>query len=65
MSSMKKNQSDWDRVGRVTAAVVLTNLGIAFEGSFGLSLGIIGLFPLITGLTGWCPLCALFKRVAV
>jgi DUF2892 family protein len=65
MSSLKKNQSDWERVGRIVAAVVLINLGIAFEGTLGLYLGITALYPLITGISGWCPFCALLKRVAV
>ena len=62
MFNLKKNQSDWERVGRIVAAVVLINLGIAFEGTLGFTLGIIGIFPLLAGLTGWCPLCALFNR---
>jgi hypothetical protein len=63
MFSLKRNLSDWERVGRVVAAVVLINLGIAFEGTLGLTLGLIALLPLFVGLTGWCPFSALFYRV--
>jgi len=30
-------------------------------GNWGIVLGVIGLVPLITGLTGWCPLYSVFK----
>lgn len=65
MFSFKKNQSDWDRVGRIVIAVVLINLGIAFEGTLGLTLVIVGILPLLVGLTGWCPFYALFKRESI
>jgi Inner membrane protein YgaP-like, transmembrane domain len=64
MFSLKKNLSEWERVGRVVAAVVLINLGIAFEGTLGLTLGLIALLPLFAGLTGRCLFCALFYRVS-
>jgi len=61
MFGLKKNQSDWERVGRIVLAVVLVNLGIAFEGTLGFTLGVIALLPLFVGLTGWCPFCAMYK----
>jgi len=41
--------------------VVLVAVGIAMMGPWGGVLGVIGFVPFITGLTGWCPLYALFK----
>ena len=64
MFGLKKNQSDWERVGRVVLAVTLINLGIAMMGTWGLMLGVIGLVSLIFGISGWCPFCALFKRAS-
>ncbi len=63
MFSLKKNLNDWARVGRIVMAVVLINLGIAFEGTLGFTLGLIALFPLFIGLTGWCPINALLIRL--
>ena len=52
----------WDRGARVLLGVVL--LGLAFggvvEGLLGVSFRLLGWFPLVTGLVGWCPFYALF-----
>lgn len=58
------NVARWDRGVRVLLGVVL--LGLAFGGVVGGLLGasfrLLGWFPLVTGLVGWCPFYALFGR---
>jgi predicted PurR-regulated permease PerM len=61
MTAFKVNEGRRDREARVVAGVILIAVGIAMMGTWGVVLGVIGLVPLITGLTGWCPLYALFK----
>ncbi len=60
---MKTNVSNFDRVIRVVAGVVLLVLGWAgiVGGGWGLVFKILGFIPLITGLVGFCPLYALLK----
>lgn len=61
MTTFKMNVGNRDREARVVLGVVLIAFGIAMMGTWGVVLGVIGIIPLITGLTGWCPLYALFK----
>ncbi|MFM2035283.1 MAG: hypothetical protein RL459_548 [Pseudomonadota bacterium] len=54
---MKANVGGIDRVVRISAGVVL--VGLAATGTIG-AWGWLGLVPLATGATGWCPPYALF-----
>ena len=49
---MKANVGGIDRVARIVAGVVL--IGLAATGTVGVW-GWIGVVPLATGLSGWCP----------
>jgi len=46
------NMPDWERGARVVLGLVLLALIIAGPKTLW---GLVGLFPLLTGLTGWCP----------
>ncbi|MEK8087815.1 DUF2892 domain-containing protein [Aquabacterium sp. A3] len=49
---MTSNVGGLDRIARITAGVVL--IGLAATGTVGVW-GWIGIVPLATGLSGWCP----------
>ena len=49
---MTSNVGGLDRIARITAGVVL--IGLAATGTVG-GWGWIGIVPLATGLSGWCP----------
>ena len=55
---MKTNVGKIDKVLRIIAGIVLLALFFILDGS-ARWLGLIGLVPLITGLTSWCPAYAL------
>ncbi|MDH4366439.1 MAG: DUF2892 domain-containing protein [Acidimicrobiia bacterium] len=56
------NEAGWDRAARVVLGVVLLVVGVGvMGGTAGTAVGIIGLVPLLTGLSGWCPLYSLAK----
>jgi hypothetical protein len=51
------NEAGWERVARVTLGVVLLIVGFGvMGGTAGLIVGIVAVVPLLTGLSGWCPL---------
>jgi hypothetical protein len=52
------NQAGWERTARIVLAAVLLYLGWGgvVTGVTGTVLKIIGFLPLLTGLSGWCPL---------
>jgi hypothetical protein len=52
---MKVNVGRTERVIRVVVGVVIVGIGVAY-GSWW---GAVGLVPIATGLTGWCPPYAL------
>jgi hypothetical protein len=52
---MKVNVGQTERIIRVVVGVVIVGVGVAY-GSWW---GAIGLVPIATGLTGWCPPYAL------
>ena len=52
---MKVNVGRSERVIRVVVGVVILGVGMAYQSWW----GAIGLVPLATGLTGWCPPYAL------
>jgi Protein of unknown function (DUF2892) len=51
---MKANVGGFDKVARIVVGVALLSLLVWMEGNLRW-LGLIGLVPLATGLTGWCP----------
>ncbi len=54
------NEAGWERVARVALGIVLLVVGFAvLEGTAGTVVGVLGFVPLLTGLSGWCPLYAL------
>ena len=57
------NESGIDRVIRVVLGIAILYLGWAgvVTGGWGVFLKIVGFVPLLTGLSGWCPLYAIFK----
>lgn len=56
---MERNVGTVDRVLRLAAAVVLLSLLFLLEGN-ARWIGLVGLVPLFTGGTAWCPLYTLF-----
>ena len=54
------NEAGWDRIVRVVLGIALLYLGWAgvVTGGWGVFLKVIGFVPLLTGLTGFCPLYA-------
>jgi hypothetical protein len=59
---MKPNESIGDRILRIAISVAPLALGAFLPGSLTLRLvlAILGLYLILTGLTGFCPLYALF-----
>lgn len=59
---MKRNEASWDRILRVVIAALIAALIIMgiIEGTWAIVLGIVGGILLITALTGFCALYALF-----
>jgi hypothetical protein len=56
-----RNESNWDRVIRVLAAVVLAFVAWAtWPGTVAILSLIVGAVLLVTGLAGWCSAYALF-----
>ena len=57
---MKVNQGSIDRAMRLVAAGVLIGIGLGVvRGPGGFAMAAVGLIPLLTGLSGFCPLYAL------
>ena len=55
------NEAGWDRLFRVALGVALLIIGVAvMDGTVGVVVGIVAFVPLLTGLSGWCPLYSLF-----
>jgi hypothetical protein len=55
------NEAGWDRAFRVALGVVLLVVGFGvMEGTAGVIVGIVAFVPLLTGLSGWCPLYSVF-----
>ncbi|MCG6928315.1 MAG: DUF2892 domain-containing protein [Acidobacteria bacterium] len=52
---MKVNVGRTERLIRVVVGVVIVGVGVVYQSWW----GAIGLVPLATGLTGWCPPYAL------
>jgi hypothetical protein len=58
-AGMKANVGGIDKVLRIVAGLAILSLVFIVEGS-ARWWGLVGLVPLLTGLTGWCPLYAPF-----
>jgi hypothetical protein len=57
---MKVNQGSTDRAVRLVAAGVLIGFGLGVvRGPGGIVMAAVGVIPLLTGLSGFCPLYAL------
>jgi len=57
---MKVNQGSIDRALRLVAAGVLIGVGLGVvQGPGGIAMAAVGVIPLLTGLSGFCPLYAL------
>lgn len=50
---MKKNEAGWDRAARIALGIGLLSLTVVGPQTW---LGLFGLVPLVTGLSGFCPL---------
>ena len=48
---MKANVGNTDRTLRLVAGVVIISLGLFFQSWW----GVVGIIPLFTGTTRWCP----------
>jgi hypothetical protein len=57
---MKVNQGSIDRAMRLVAAGVLIGVGLGVvRGPGGIAMAVVGVIPLLTGLSGFCPLYVL------
>ena len=48
---MKKNMGGFDKTFRLVAGVIILLIGLIYESWWGL----IGIIPIVTSLTGFCP----------
>ncbi len=53
---MKKNIGTLDMILRLILAATIAGLGVYFKSLIGL----VAIIPLVTSLSGWCPLYLLF-----
>lgn len=59
---IKLNEGSIDRAARLVVAGVLIGLGLGVvRGPGGIAMAAVGVIPLLTGLSGFCPLYALFR----
>jgi hypothetical protein len=57
---MKVNEGSIDRAVRLVVAGVLIGVGLGVvRGPGGIAMAVIGVIPLLTGLSGFCPLYTL------
>jgi hypothetical protein len=59
MISLEVNESYDGRLARIAVGVFTVSIGIELDGLWIFILGAIGLVPLVSGMIGWCPFCAL------
>ena len=58
---MKPNEGTIDRVIRLVIAAVLIGVGLGVvRGPGGIAMAAVGAIPLLTGLSGYCPLYTVF-----
>lgn len=54
------NEAGWERIARIALGVALLIIGFGvMDGTAGVIVGIVAFVPLLTGLSGWCPLYSL------
>ncbi len=59
---MSLNVGGIDRIARIVLGIILVIVGFfVMSGTWGTVVGVVGLIPLATGLSGWCPLYLPFK----
>lgn len=55
------NEGSIDRLVRLVAAGVLIGIGLGvLRGAGGIAMAAVGVIPLLTGVTGFCPLYTVF-----
>ena len=60
--NIKINEGSLDRAARLLVAGVLIGIGLGvLRGPGGIAMAAVGVIPLLTGFTGFCPLYALFR----
>ena len=61
--SLKINESNWDSISRVFSGFFLLDLGLGGEltGMLALLADMFGLFLLLSGVVGFCPIYTLFR----
>jgi hypothetical protein len=60
--NIKINEGSLDRAARLLVAGVLIGIGLGvLRGPGGIAMAVVGVIPLLTGLTGFCPLYTLFR----
>jgi hypothetical protein len=58
---MKVNEGSIDRAVRLVVAAILIGIGLGvLRGPGGIAMAAVGVIPLLTGLSGFCPLYMLF-----
>ena len=58
---MKPNEGTIDRAIRLVIAAVLIGVGLGVvRGPGGIAMAVVGAIPLLTGLSGYCPLYTIF-----
>ena len=55
------NAGDLDRILRVALGLIMLVVGWGSDGAWIPALRVFALYPLITGLAGWCPIYALLR----
>ncbi|MGB6838233.1 MAG: DUF2892 domain-containing protein [Dehalococcoidia bacterium] len=59
---IKINEGSIDRAVRLVVAGVLIGIGLGVvRGAGGIAMAAVGVIPLLTGLSGFCPLYALLR----
>ena len=60
--NIRINESSLDRAARLLVAGVLIGIGLGvLRGPGGIAMAAVGVIPLLTGLTGFCPLYVLLR----
>ena len=56
------NEAGWDRIARIGFGIVLLAVGLTvLDGIAGTVVAVLSAVPLLTGITGFCPLYAVFR----
>ncbi len=55
------NEAGWEQIARIALGVVSMIVGFGvLDGTAGIVVGVLAFVTLLTGMSGWCPLYALF-----